>query len=223
MPSPCHHHPHTHSSTLERLAFSPSPHRQVPMRRQPNARRLKDWGVIMMRGSPWFVPPASPFCLHASILPYICLSTLPIHLHTSHPNTFIFACILCPFYYIVILILSLCILSVTLNVLIALGGSTIHLHSLALAPRVHLTGSSIIDFPIRAPAAARVQKLTLYGDETFPSPLTTEDLAEIASSAPCFTCGGLTYLDLSSAPVTRELLIDVFQPQPKLQPLACSD
>ncbi|KAG2086950.1 uncharacterized protein F5147DRAFT_781465 [Suillus discolor] len=128
--------------------------------------------------------------------------------------------ILCPFY---IVILSFCVLSVTLNLLIALGGSTIHLHSLVLAPRVHLTESSIRDFLVRAPAAVRVQELTLYGDQTFPSPLTMEDPAEIASSAPCFTSGELAYLDLSSAPVTRELLIDVFKPQPKLRLLACSD
>lgn len=111
---------------------------------------------------------------------------------------------------------------VTPNLLIALGGSSVRLHSLALARCVHLTGTSIRNFLVRAPAAARIRELTLYGDQTFPSPLTTEDLAEIISSAPCFTSGELTYLDLSSAPVTGELLIDVCKPQPKLRSLGLS-
>ncbi|KAG1771026.1 hypothetical protein EDD22DRAFT_977024 [Suillus occidentalis] len=111
---------------------------------------------------------------------------------------------------------------VTPNLLIALGGSSVRLHSLALARCVHLTGSSIRNFLVRAPAAARIRELTLYGDQTFPSPLTTEDLAEIISSAPCFTSGQLTYLDLSSAPVTGELLNDVCKPQPKLRSLGLS-
>ncbi|KAG2367038.1 hypothetical protein BDR07DRAFT_1394674 [Suillus spraguei] len=111
---------------------------------------------------------------------------------------------------------------VTPELLITMGGSTVRLHSLALARCVHLTGSSIRDFLVRAPAAARIRELTLYGDQTFPSPLTTDDLIEIISSAPCFTSGELTYLDLSSAPVTRELLINVCKPQPKLRSLGLS-
>ncbi|KAG2107090.1 hypothetical protein BD769DRAFT_136159 [Suillus cothurnatus] len=111
---------------------------------------------------------------------------------------------------------------VTPELLIALGSSTVRLHSLALARCVHLTGTCIRDFLIRAPAAARIRELTLYGDQTFPSPLTTDDLAEMISSAPCFTSGELTYLDLSSAPVTKELLINVCKPQPKLRSLGLS-
>ncbi|KAG1733624.1 uncharacterized protein EDB91DRAFT_1148462 [Suillus paluster] len=111
---------------------------------------------------------------------------------------------------------------VTPELLTALGNSTICLRSLALARCIHLTGTCIRDFLVRAPAAAHIQELTLYGDRTFPSPLTTDDLNEIISSAPCFTSGELTYLDLSSAPVTKELLLDVCKPLPKLRSLGLS-
>ncbi|KAG0705668.1 hypothetical protein DFH29DRAFT_905287 [Suillus ampliporus] len=111
---------------------------------------------------------------------------------------------------------------VTPELLTAIGNSTVRLRSLALARCIHLTGSCIRDFLVRAPAAAQIQELTLYGDQTFPSSLTTDDLNEIISSAPCFTSGELTYLDLSSTPVTRELLLDVCKPLPKLRSLGLS-
>jgi hypothetical protein len=85
-----------------------------------------------------------------------------------------------------------------------------------------LTGESIKRFLIHAPAAARIEELSLYGDRTFPSPLSTEDVEAILSQAPCFTSGELTYLDLSSVPITKELLCDVFKPQPKLRSLGLS-
>jgi hypothetical protein len=111
---------------------------------------------------------------------------------------------------------------VTPELLAALGGSSAKLRSLALARCILLTGESIKNFLIHAPAAARIEELTLYGDCTFPSPLSTEDLEEIFSRAPCFTSGELTYLDLSSAPITKELLHDVCKPQPKLRSLGLS-
>ncbi|KIK81737.1 hypothetical protein PAXRUDRAFT_15071 [Paxillus rubicundulus Ve08.2h10] len=111
---------------------------------------------------------------------------------------------------------------VTPELLAALGDSSARLRSLALARCVLLTGESIKNFLIYALAAARIEELTLYGDWTFPSPLSTEDLKEIFSFAPCFTSGELTYLDLSSAPITKELLHDVCRPQPKLRSLGLS-
>ncbi|KIK80911.1 hypothetical protein PAXRUDRAFT_28033 [Paxillus rubicundulus Ve08.2h10] len=110
----------------------------------------------------------------------------------------------------------------TPELLTALGDSSVRLRSLALARCILLTGESIKNFLIYAPAAARIEELTLYGDCTFPSPLSTEELEEIFSLAPCFTSGGLTYLDLSSAPITKELLRDVCKPQPKLRSLGLS-
>ncbi|KAF9223874.1 hypothetical protein BS17DRAFT_802344 [Gyrodon lividus] len=111
---------------------------------------------------------------------------------------------------------------VTPELLTALGGLSAKLRSLALARCIRLTGECIKTFLIHAPAAAQIEELTLYGDRTFPSPLSTEDLAEIFSLAPCFTSGELTYLDLSSAPITKELLRDVCRPQPKLRSLGLS-
>ncbi|KIJ07152.1 hypothetical protein PAXINDRAFT_90857, partial [Paxillus involutus ATCC 200175] len=111
---------------------------------------------------------------------------------------------------------------VTPELLAALGDSSAKLRSLALARCILLTGESIKNFLIRAPAAARIEELALYGDRTFPSPLSTEDLGDIFSLAPCFTSGELTYLDLSSAPITKELLHDVCRPQPKLRSLGLS-
>ncbi|KAF8440548.1 hypothetical protein L210DRAFT_3401368 [Boletus edulis BED1] len=110
---------------------------------------------------------------------------------------------------------------VTPGLLDALGDSPVRLHSLALARCTRLTGESIRNFLVRAPAAARIQELTLYGDQTFPSPLSTEDLSEIFTLAPCFLSGELTYLDLSSAPITKELLQEC-RPQPKLRSLGLS-
>lgn len=110
---------------------------------------------------------------------------------------------------------------VTPDLLTALGGSTIRLRSLSLARCIRLTGESIKSFLIHAPAASQIQELSLYGDQTFPSPLSADDLEEIFTLAPCFISGELTYLDLSSSPVTGELL-DKCRPQWKLRSLGLS-
>ncbi|KAF9239472.1 hypothetical protein BU15DRAFT_74620 [Melanogaster broomeanus] len=82
--------------------------------------------------------------------------------------------------------------------------------SLALAQCIRLTEKRLKTFLICASAAAQIEELTLYGDATFPSPLSTEDLGElrILSVASCFTSGELTDLDLSSDPITKELSCD---------------
>jgi hypothetical protein len=85
-----------------------------------------------------------------------------------------------------------------------------------------LTGESVKDFLVHAPAAAHIRELTLYGDRTFPSQLSEEELREIFASAPCFTSGELVYLDLSSTPVTKDMLKDVCKPLPKLRSLGLS-
>ncbi|TFY61313.1 hypothetical protein EVG20_g7101 [Dentipellis fragilis] len=84
--------------------------------------------------------------------------------------------------------------------------TTIHLQSLSLARCIRLTGSSIRDFLISAPAAHDLRELNLYGDSTFPSPLSREELHDVLTSAPCIMSGKMVYLDLSSAPLDRELL-----------------
>ena len=112
---------------------------------------------------------------------------------------------------------------VTPELLYALVASqTVRLQSLALARCVMLTGESLKDFLVDAPAATQIRELTLYGDRTFPSPLSENDLHQILALAPCFISGELLYLDLSSAPVTKELLQDVCKPQLKLRSLGLS-
>ncbi|KZP31724.1 hypothetical protein FIBSPDRAFT_813327 [Athelia psychrophila] len=109
------------------------------------------------------------------------------------------------------------------ELLYALGASdTLRLHSLALARCIRLTGQSIRDFLIQAPAASQIRELTLYGDRTFTCPLLEHQLHEIFTLAPCFTSGELVYLDLSSAPVSKTLLADVIKPQLKLRSLGLS-
>lgn len=110
---------------------------------------------------------------------------------------------------------------VTPDFLTALGNTSVRLRSLSLARCIRLTGESIKTFLIQAPAAAHIQELTLYGDQTFPSPLSTEDLEELFTLAPCFTSGDLIYVDLSSSPVTGESLSKL-GPQPKLRSLGLS-
>lgn len=111
----------------------------------------------------------------------------------------------------------------TPELLYALGASaTVRLRSLALARCVMLTSESVRDFLVEAPAAREILELTLYGDRTFSSPLTEQHLHDIVAHAPCFTSGEMVYLDLSSTPVTRELLQDVFRPLLKLRSLGLS-
>ncbi|OJT15204.1 hypothetical protein TRAPUB_8219 [Trametes pubescens] len=112
---------------------------------------------------------------------------------------------------------------ITPDVLASLGASlTVRLQSLALERCNWLTGESIRNFLIEAPAAQDIQELSLYGDWTFPSPLTEEQLRDIVELAPCFKTGQLVYLDLSSAPVTRAVLLDACPPQPRLRSLGLS-
>lgn len=112
---------------------------------------------------------------------------------------------------------------ITGDLLDALGtSSTIRLQSLALERCNVLTGSSIRDFLIHAPATAGLKQLSLYGDFTFPSPLSADDLSSIVSLAPCFKSGELEYLDLSSAPITKGILLDLCGAQPKLRSLGLS-
>ncbi|KAF8625548.1 hypothetical protein AX15_005315 [Amanita polypyramis BW_CC] len=112
---------------------------------------------------------------------------------------------------------------ITSDILVALGqSSTMRLKSLALARCTRLTSESIKDFLINSPVTNQLQELNLYGDMTYISPLSEDDLRQILASAPCFVNGNLVYLDLSSAPLTRELLMDVCRPQPKLRSLGLS-
>jgi hypothetical protein len=93
--------------------------------------------------------------------------------------------------------------------------------SLSLARCTRLTSESICEFLIGSPVAEGITELNLYGDMTFSSPLTVSGLKELVQKAPCFTRGKLVYLDISSAPVTKEVL-DMIQPQLRLRSLGLS-
>src|SRR6266550_1916042 len=112
---------------------------------------------------------------------------------------------------------------VTSDILNALGkSSTMRLQSLALARCIRLTGESIKELLISSPVTMQLQELNLYGDMTYSSPLSEDDLRQILTHAPCFLSGDLVYLDLSSSPLTEELLMDVCRPQFKLRSLGLS-
>ncbi|KAG6880130.1 hypothetical protein C0992_005837 [Termitomyces sp. T32_za158] len=111
---------------------------------------------------------------------------------------------------------------VTPDILLALGeSSTIRLQSLALARCVRLTSASLKTLLVDSQVTSELTELNLYGDATFITDLSEPHLRDIITKAPCFTKGVLAYLDLSSAPLTRELL-DLFRPQPKLRSLGLS-
>ncbi|KAG7089756.1 hypothetical protein E1B28_011410 [Marasmius oreades] len=110
----------------------------------------------------------------------------------------------------------------TPDLLSALGASpTVRLQSLALARCVRLTSESLKTFLNDSPVTRQLIELNLYSDATFNSPLNAEDLLSIVKLAPCFVSGELRYLDLSNAPLDREIL-DACAPQPHLRSLGLS-
>ncbi|VDC02700.1 unnamed protein product [Peniophora sp. CBMAI 1063] len=98
------------------------------------------------------------------------------------------------------------------------SSTTLRLYSLSLSRCVRLTGHSIHKFLMHAPGARTICELNLYGDGTYPCPLSGDELRELVSRAPCFTSGMLRYLDLSSAPLDADILSAVAV-QPALRSL----
>ncbi|KAI0346125.1 hypothetical protein BDW22DRAFT_1352126 [Trametopsis cervina] len=112
---------------------------------------------------------------------------------------------------------------ITPEALEALGSSqTMRLKSLALDRCSWLTGESIKKFLVHSPVTAELEELSLYGDLTCPSPLSEEDMTEIFTSAPCFKSGRLVYLDISSTPISKDMLLNLCSPQPSLRSLGFS-
>ena len=104
----------------------------------------------------------------------------------------------------------------------ALAGMTdARLEALSLARSTRLTSESIRDFLIDAPAASSLVDLNLFGDATYTSPLNAFDTEAIITAAPCFRNKQLRYLDLSSAPITSDML-ELFTAQPRLRSLGLS-
>ena len=102
------------------------------------------------------------------------------------------------------------------------SSSTVRLRALALERCNWLTGESIRHFLIDAPCTRTIRELSLYGDHTFPSPLSEGDLKDIFARAPCFTSGEMVYLDLSGTPLTKQMLLEVCTSQPSLRSLGLS-
>ncbi|KAJ7274459.1 hypothetical protein B0H12DRAFT_1088856 [Mycena haematopus] len=99
--------------------------------------------------------------------------------------------------------------------------ATVRLQSLALARCIKLTGESITEFLVNSPVTSELKELNLYGDVTYTSPLSEDNLLDVFTNAPSFLAGNLVYLDLSSAPITKTLLAKL-GPQPALRSLGLS-
>ena len=111
---------------------------------------------------------------------------------------------------------------ITPEILEAIGqSSTLSLKSLALARCIKLTSESIRHFLVDSPVCYELTELNLYGDMTYVSPITPEDLVEIVTKAPCFLSGNLIYLDLSSTPIDSQILSQI-KPQLQLRSLGLS-
>ncbi|KDQ57178.1 hypothetical protein JAAARDRAFT_194348 [Jaapia argillacea MUCL 33604] len=107
---------------------------------------------------------------------------------------------------------------VTPDLLVSLATSdTVRLQALSLGRCIRLTGLSIRDFLVHSPVASQIRELSLYGDGTFGCPLSEDELRDVLTLAPCFTSGQMVYLDLSSAPLTKDLMRNSFPPQPRLR------
>lgn len=104
----------------------------------------------------------------------------------------------------------------------SLGASdTVRLEVLALARCTRLTGDSITEFLVNSRCTRGLKQLNIYGDATYISPLSAENLTRLITCAPCFISGALEYLDLSSAPLNASHLV-AFSAQPRLRSLGLS-
>ncbi|KAH9481440.1 hypothetical protein JR316_0005966 [Psilocybe cubensis] len=111
---------------------------------------------------------------------------------------------------------------VTPEILDSLGqSSTLRLKSLALARCIKLTSECITSFLVDSAVTSELTELNLYGDMSYGSPIVADDLLKIVTFAPSFVNGNLVYLDLSSTPMTKEILLK-FKPQLKLRSLGLS-
>jgi hypothetical protein len=98
---------------------------------------------------------------------------------------------------------------------------TVRLVALSLARCPRLTSESVTNLLVNGESTRSLQQLSLFGDVTCPSPLTKEDLLQIVTQAPMFRTGNISYLDISSNPVTPEILA-AMPAQPDLRSLGLS-
>ena len=98
---------------------------------------------------------------------------------------------------------------------------TVRLVALSLARCPRLTSESVANLLIHGESTRDLQQLSLFGDATCCSPLTEEDLLQIVTQAPMFQTGRVSYLDISSNPVTPDLFAAI-PAQPGLRSLGLS-
>lgn len=110
----------------------------------------------------------------------------------------------------------------TPELLTALGEShTVRLISLGLGRCTRLTGESVKDLLIYGQCTYTLEHLSLFGDITCAFPFTEEELELVLAQAPCIKSGKLTYLDLSSHPLSAAHL-ELIEPQPLLRSIGLS-
>ena len=102
-----------------------------------------------------------------------------------------------------------------------MGSDTIHLVALALGRCPRLTGESVKNLLIYGQCTHTLEHLSLFGDVTCPFAFTENDLELFLTEAPCIKNGKLTYLDLSSHPLSTTHL-DLIAPQLSLRSLGLS-
>lgn len=98
---------------------------------------------------------------------------------------------------------------------------TVRLVALSLARCPRLTSESVANLLINGESTRGLQQLSLFGDVTCCFPLTEEDLLQVVTQAPMFHTGKISYLDISSNPVTPDLLAAI-PVQPGLRSLGLS-
>jgi hypothetical protein len=110
----------------------------------------------------------------------------------------------------------------TSELLEGLGESrTIRLTSLSLGRCPRLTGASVKALLIHGQCTSELVQLSLFGDVTCPFPFTEDELEQFLIQAPCIKDGKLTYLDLSSHPLSVAHL-ELMAPQLSLRSLGLS-
>jgi len=98
---------------------------------------------------------------------------------------------------------------------------SVRLVALSLARCPRLTRKSVANLLIYGESTRGLQQLSLFGDPTSHFPLLKEDLLQIVTQAPMFRTGRVSYLDLSSNPVSPEVLA-AMPAQPGLRSLGLS-
>jgi hypothetical protein len=73
----------------------------------------------------------------------------------------------------------------------------LRLQSLSIARCALLTNTHLASLLLTSPAICTLTELSLYGDTTYPSPLTPADLRAILIPAPCKLTVSLRFLDIS--------------------------